>query len=694
MALRLARILPALGLVLVSILLASHSAAMPLPENKSSRRVEPSRAGVTTIEGRRLGFDRAPGTPLAAPPVDVLYYGLKFSPSVARDSLSGAVFIQMQINAANVDSVTLDAVQFRIAGVRVNGAARGASYNADSTALSIQVGSSAPGDTLRQSGDVIWLEVDYAGTPRRGLYVYPRNTYTMSEPEDARFWIPSVDEPGDKAHFECWVTVPNAYYVGSNGKLISTTPVAGGTMWHWKEDHPISTYLMCVTAGDYQAVPDSVDGLPLLYLVFPEDVPKIQVDFADVPDMVRLDESRYGAFPFDKYGMAAVTPFAYGGMEHQSLTTITRSWIQGDKAFEDGIAHELSHQWFGDLVTPADWNEIWLNEGFATYNEALWEEHWHGIEARNSRMIEAANTYFVEYILSRYPITQPPSDFIFTPTVYDKGAWILHMLRKQVGDPVFFNILNRWLRDHAYGNVTTADFVSEAETVSGQDLSWFFNQWVYDKGYPVFAYSFDSHRQGEPAAVGAAGTGPWIVNLHLEQTQTVFDAPLFRVPMDIAVETTAGERRFSITSVAAAEEFSFPVDAQPVGLKIDPDSWVLKRLVPHSDLADTLEPATVQVENFFPNPVTSSATLRLRVPHLGPQTTLNGDVVPQTVRMELFDVRGRRVGPSRSYTFGPGVFDLPFDLRDGDGRRLRGGTYLLRVTTPTGTDTRRVVALP
>jgi aminopeptidase N len=692
MTFRLARILPAAGLVFASLLLASVSMASPLPENKSSRPMAPSRAGATTFGGHRLGIDHTPSALLS--PIDVLYYGLQFAPSVTRDSLAGTVSIQLQVNAANVDSVTLDAVQFRIGGVHVNGVSRGASYNADSTALSIQVGSATPGDTLRQSGDVIWIVIDYSGTPRRGYYEYPRNAYTMSEPEDARFWIPSVDEPIDKARFECWVTIPNSYYVGSNGKLISVDPVAGGTTWHWREDHPISTYLMCVTMGDYQAVQDSVDGLPLLYLVFPEDVPKIQVDFADVPDMMRLDESRYGAYPFDKYGMAAVTPFAYGGMEHQSLTTITRSWIQGNKEFEDGIAHELSHQWFGDLVTPANWNEIWLNEGFATYNEALWEEHWHGITARAARMEDAADTYFIEYILSRYPITQPPSDFIFTPTVYDKGAWILHMLRKQVGDSTFFAILRHYLDDHAYGNVTSADFQNEAETVSGQDLSWFFQQWVYEQGYPVFQYSYDSHRQGEPAAVGAAGTGPWIVNLHLRQTQANIQGPIFRIPMDIAVETTAGERRFAITSVADSEEFSFPVDAQPLQLKLDPDSWVLKRIVPHSDLADTIEPATVQVESFFPNPVTLSSTLRIRVPHLGPITTLSGETVPQAIKAELFDVRGRRVGPTRSYTLGPGVYDLPFDLRDGDGRRLRGGTYLLRVTTPAGADTRRVVVLP
>src|SRR5262249_7822408 len=180
----------------------------------------------------------------------------------------------------------------------------------------------------------------------------------------------------------------------------------------------------------------------------------------------------------------------------------------------------------------------------------------------------AANTFFIEYILSRYPITQPPSEFIFTPTVYDKGAWILHMLRHQVGDTAFFDILRQYLNDHAYGNVTSADLESEAEAVSGQDLSWFFQQWVYDKGYPVFEYSFDSERAGDPVSAGAQGTGPWTVHLHLRQTQASIEAPLFKVPMDIAVETTAGERRFSITSTGASEEYSFSVDAQPLDVKL------------------------------------------------------------------------------------------------------------------------------
>jgi len=387
-------------------------------------------------------------------------------------------------------------------------------------------------------------------------------------------------------------------------------------------------------------------------------------------------------------------PFPYGGMEHQSLTTITRAWLQGNKLYEDGIAHELSHQWFGDLVTPSDWNDIWLNEGFATYCEALWEEHGQGLEARRLRLANAAAVYQFEYQIDRYPLTSPPPEFRFTPTVYYKGAWVLHMLRREVGDTHFFDILRRYLEDFSYGNVTTDDFQAEAELVSGRDLDWFFDQWVREQGYPVFTYSFDSRRLTAPAAPGEPFTGPWSVTLHLEQTQASIQAPLFRTLLDVAILTTAGERRATITSQAASEDFSFEVDAQPLEVRLDPDGWVLKEVVPRSRAGETTEPAAVRIEAVFPNPIALGGTLRLRVPQAGQASPLDGSTRTARVRVELFDVRGRRVGRPLDADLAAGVYDLPIDARDEDGRRLRGGVYFLRVTTPAGSETRRVAITP
>lgn len=695
----------AFGILIVTFLCASVALARPLPETKSPRTPLPSRAGAHAVGGPWLEPATQIG-PAAAPltPLDILYYGLALTPGTDRDTLSGTASIQALVTAAGIDSVRLDAVRLHITGVRVNGVARGYQVSSDSAFVSVQVGSAAPGDTLRQNGNVIWIAIDYGAQPRRGYYHYPRNSYTLSEPEDARFWYPCVDAPRDKARFECWITVDNGAFVGSNGVLIEAIPVAPAegrprpgvspVVWHWREDHPIATYLTCITLGDYQVIEDDVDGLPLLYLVFPEDTTKAKIDFADVPDMVRHFSGLFSPFPFDKYGMAAVVPFPYGGMEHQSLTTITRAWLQGNKQYEDGIAHELVHQWFGDLVTPSDWNDIWLNEGFATYGEALWQEHWQGLEARRLRLANAAAVYQFEYQIDRYPLISPPPEFIFTPTVYYKGAWVLHMLRREVGDSFFFEILRRYLEDFAYANVTTDDFQAEAELVSGQDLDWFFDQWVRDQGHPVFTYSFDSKRLGAPAGPGEEATGPWSVTLRLQQTQASIEAPIFRVLLDVAIVTTAGERRSTVVSQSASEEFTFEVDAQPIEIRLDPDGWVLKEVVPRSRVGETFEPAATRIEDVFPNPIVLGSTLRLRVPQIGLASPLDGSTATQRVRVELFDVRGRRVGRPLDTTLGAGVFDLPIEARDEDGRRLRGGIYFLRVTTPAGSETRRVAITP
>src|SRR5262249_2453694 len=203
-----------------------------------------------------------------------------------------------------------------------------------SSAVEMEVGSAAAGDSIRGPGDTLRIAITYRATPRRGYYVYARDAYSFVEPEDARFWYPCVDAPRDKARFEGWFTVANGAFVASNGVLVSASPVVGRPLpkgsvpgvsavtWHWRENHPIATYLICVTIAHYAVIEDSVDGLPLLYAMYPEDTTKAKFDYARVPEMVRFYSSLFGPYPFDKYGMATVEPFGYGGMGHQTLTTL------------------------------------------------------------------------------------------------------------------------------------------------------------------------------------------------------------------------------------------------------------------------------------------------------------------------------------------------------------------------------------
>jgi aminopeptidase N len=220
-----------------------------------------------------------------------------------------------------------------------------------------------------------------------------------------------------------------------------------------------------------------------MYYVFREDSALAAYDFANVPHMMDAFNYYFGPYPFEKYGMVAVTPFAYGGMDHQTMTTINRSWINGTRANEFGIAHELAHQWWGDMVTMSDFRHIWLNEGFATYAEALFTEYFYGQNTYAPRIQWYQDYYFIydEYY-GRFPLFDPVA--IFNAAEYFKGALVLHMLRGMMGDEAFFNGLRQYGQLYRYGNASTEDFRAVMEDVSGLSLFTFFHQWIYEPGYP------------------------------------------------------------------------------------------------------------------------------------------------------------------------------------------------------------------
>jgi len=643
---------------------------------------EPSRAGGRTLAGEFVPQSErtrpaAPAPPLLLP-FDVRYYGLDLTPEVGQDSLAGTATLLIHVTTADLVSVTLDAVRLAVKGVTVNGLPRPWSVPPDSLTLSIEVGGAAPGDSLRQPGDSIWVAVDYGARPKRGYYGFERCTYTFTEPENSRAWFPCADVPRDKARFEGWFAVPQALYAASNGVLVGTAPAGGGrTRWHWREDHPIATYLICMTISDYAVMRADADGIPLLYLTYPEDTTKAKADFARVPEMMRFLATTFEPYPFDKYGMAAVEPFYnIGAMEHQTMTTINRVWLRGDGYWEPGILHELAHMWFGDSVTPYDWSDIWLNEGFARYCEALWLEDTEGTAGRTNLLAVIASAYFGEFSAAKYPISDPPRAYLFGSTIYDKGAWVLHMLRRQVGDAAFLDILRRHLAENRYGNASIGGFRVTAEAVSGQDLAWFFDQWLDDVGYPVLEYAFETS--------SLRPNGPYLVTLHLGQTQESIGAPLFRIPLEVAIRTAGGERRETVQLSGLREEsFGFWVDAAPTGVTLDPDYWLLKRISPRSSLTDA-EPAGVRVHNLYPNPAAATARLEIRVPHLGPANSQNGQTARWPVRADLFDLRGRQVRTVVDGEFGPGLYAFSIDQRDGAGNELRGGVYFLRVISGPG----------
>ncbi|CUS87389.1 aminopeptidase N, partial [Candidatus Kryptonium thompsonii] len=417
----------------------------------------------------------------------------------------------------------------------------------------------------------------------RGFYFYRSDevspnlpsdiAYTMSEPSDARYWLPCYDEPWDKAKVDLIIKVRSSYLVASNGLLIRDEINGNERIFHWRSKHPMSTYLIAFAVSEYitfsdwyHKVSNPSDSIEVKYYVWREDSLKAVSAFKNVVDMMKFFSLKFGEYPFEKYGMVAVYPFRYGGMEHQTMTTIHRKWLDGNS--EGGIAHELAHQWWGDLVTCETWAEIWLNEGFASYGDALYTEYKYGFEAFKSKLEYWAKAYFWEDSIIRYPIYNPPSGRLFGTAVYYKGAWVLHMLRNLIGDSAFFAVLQEWGRRYAYGTGTTQKFIQVVNDITGEDLSWFFNQWVYEAGYPVLDFS-----------VSFANYDTLFINLR----QTQRNAIIFRFPIEFKIQAKNLDTILTFWTYSADTVYIITLNRLSalgdIKVQIDPNGKILKKVL-------------------------------------------------------------------------------------------------------------------
>jgi aminopeptidase N len=387
---------------------------------------------------------------------------------------------------------------------------------------------------------------------------------SLSEPYGARTWWPCKDRPDDKATAEMIFTVPQTYTATSNGVLTGTTTDtgAGTKTYTWVTNYPITSYLISVAAYPYASfshtyTPIGGGSMPVVYYVYPP-IANAQISFSATPSMITYFAQKFGEYPFvtEKYGMSA---FQFGGaMEHQGNTSYGASLINGTHSNDRIIAHELAHQWWGDAVSPRTWADIWLNEGFASYCEALWQENVGGVAAYKSAMQGYHHTTWG-------PSVYNPTN-LFGTTVYHKGAWVQHMLRHVVGDTAFFQAQRDWYQNHIYGVGDTAGYQAQVEATSGTSLGWFFSEWVYGPSMPTYRFSW---------SVANTGAG---FRLYLRVDQTQVNAPPFRMPIDIDVTTTSGTTRYQIVDSLASEDFQIPLTKAPTAVTFDPDNWVLKVL--------------------------------------------------------------------------------------------------------------------
>jgi aminopeptidase N len=476
---------------------------------------------------------------------------------------------------------------------------------------------------------------------------------TLSEPFGARNWWPCKDQPDDKADtVSLAITVPSNLVVASNGLLLGVDQLPGGrARYRWLEAYPIATYLVSLAITDYVAVtewyvPQSGDSVPVVHYLYPDLAGNAGAFAVTVPAMGDLS-SRFGPYPYpeEKYGHAL---FPWGGaMEHQTCTSMGEWAAYG--GWEWIIVHELAHQWWGDLVTCASFHHVWLNEGFATYGEAIWQEVEGGADAYHAAIAGdeywGGGTIYVED-----PATEDIFDYGLS---YQKGAYVLHMLRHVVGDSAFFDGLLDYRDRFAYGSASTDDFTQTMEASAGRDLDWFFEEWIYGAYYPRYEYGWACAPTG----------GGWMTQLRVEQVQT--NTGLFVMPLDVRLALSDGTVEIHpvwIESQVSPTEII--TEASVVALELDPDRWVLCRIEEVPLVGDdTPDPACVRLEGPWPNPAVSEASLLAWAPC---RSTL-----------AVFDMAGHR------------RVTMPLEeglhaVRLGTGDGIAAGAYLVRLAGPCG----------
>jgi aminopeptidase N len=406
---------------------------------------------------------------------DVEHYDLDLAWDPEDEVLDGVVTITASATQ-DLDRLSLDLVGFDIEALEVDGQA--VEYERDDRDLRISLDETVP------EGDELTVAVTYGGEPTPTtsigfetgwLTLSDGSAFVVGEPDGAAGWFPSNDHPSDKASFDIEMTAPEGWTVAANGELVDREDNGDGATWTWQEDDPMATYLASVTIGEYRVhEEEGPDGLPLISFFPAEGFDELVEAFEVHAEMIEVFEERFGPYPFDSYG-AIVVPEPLGF----AFETQTRSLFGIDLVAESFLAHELAHQWYGNSVTLARWEDVWLNEGFATYGEMLWEE---GSDPAYD--IDADAAARAQQPGMEGPILDPGPERWFSEAVYQRGALTLHALRREVGDRRFFRILRTWASEYAYDVATTDDFVALASEIAGEDLSEFFEAWLEESELP------------------------------------------------------------------------------------------------------------------------------------------------------------------------------------------------------------------
>jgi aminopeptidase N len=501
----------------------------------------------------------------------VIHFGQK--------SLAGRCTATLTALADDATTMTFDAVDFK--GLRVSSNRGSVKHEYDGRKLRVSWSRPIP------RGSSVDVTIGYKVVkPKLGLHFIGPNSYepkkplqawTQGEDEYNRFWFPCHDAPQERATTEMIITVPAKMTAVSNGALIRNTRRGKNRTFHWKHDVPHSPYLVSLVVGEFSEIRDHWKNVPVLYYCTPGREEDARRAFGKTPKMIDFFSRKLGVpYAYAKYSQVAAIDFIYGGMENTSATTQTALTLHDERAHLDFssdplVAHELAHQWFGDLVTCKDWSHAWLNESFATYFEALFKEEDLGYDEFIYELRGNADAYFSE---DRERYRRPISTRMYKNTndlfdrhLYEKGSVVLHMLRNVLGDKAWWRSMNVYLKRHRTRNVETVDLIQAIQDATGRNMRPFFDQWIFKAGHPDYKvrYWWDARTRK--------------ANLRVLQTNNVNDeTPLFSMPVTFSFRVKGGEKRFTEMVDKKDQLFVYNLPSEPELVLFDPDHILLKRL--------------------------------------------------------------------------------------------------------------------
>ncbi len=618
--------------------------------------------------------------------IDVTYYKLDLRVYINPNSLSGIVTVKAKAATQNLTTFYLDLVNALIvSSVKLNG--NSLNFSQSNNQLSITL------NKQYSLGEEFGVDITYSGIPTSGTGSISNASFlfvdknlsnkvvvaSLSEPYGARDWWPSKDTPADKVDSsDVWITADKFFVSVSNGSLESTVDNPDGTRtYKWKNHYPIANYLISIAMTNYQTIVDQFEYQPgkflsVIHYCYPEKLDNTRrTAVAKTIDMLRIYSERFGPYPYlkEKYGHAE---FSWGGgMEHQTVTSMGGGAMNS----ENTIAHELGHQWFGDKVTCKDWQNIWLNEGFASYCECIYREAKYGTEDfksyvdnlmnnSNNGAKKAVGSIYVQNILSE-------NEIFNSARSYKKGAMVLHMLRGIVGDDKFFQILKEYLIEPglSYNVATTEDFQRIAERVSGMNLQYFFNEWIYGVNFPVYSVVW-SYKQGVNENY----------KVSLKITQSVNSNPSFYImPIQIAITTSKGVVNKTITNNDQVQIIDLIVDGKPSAIQFDPNNWILKTVseIKYQENID-LYPSSYTLDQNYPNPFNQGTLIRYSLSKDG------------TARIKLYDALGNYIASLLDQIKLKGTYELKFDAKK---YSLSSGIYFYTLETDLFFDTKKMILL-